>query len=286
MQTAYLNGTLLPLAEARVPAMDRGFLFGDGAYEVIPVYSRQPFRLPEHLRRLRHTLDGIRLANPLDDAEWTRLIGEIIARNDGEDQSVYLQITRGADSKRNHAFPACVTPTLFIMSEPLVTPSPEQRDIGIAAVSAPDMRWLRCDLKATSQLANCLLRQLAVDAGCVETILFRDGFMTEGAASNIFAVKAGVLLAPLKNHLMLPGITYDVVLELAASHGLKCEVRDVLEEEVRAADELWMTSSTKEVLPITVLDGQAIGAGKPGPVFRDMYAWYQNFKQKVMRGGG
>jgi D-alanine transaminase len=175
---------------------------------------------------------------------------------------------------------------VFIMSEPLVTPPPAQRDTGIAAVSAPDVRWLRCDLKTTSLLANCLLRQLAADAGCVETILFRDGFLTEGAASNIFAVKNGALLAPPKNHLMLPGITYDVVLELAASHGLKCEVRDVLEEEVRAADELWMTSSTKEVLPITVLDGQTIGAGKPGPVFRDMYAWYQNFKQKVMRGGG
>ncbi|MBK6632330.1 MAG: D-amino acid aminotransferase [Betaproteobacteria bacterium] len=286
MQTAYLNGTLLPLAEARVPAMDRGFLFGDGAYEVIPVYSRRPFRLSEHLRRLRHTLAGIRLENPHDDAEWTRLIDEIIARNEGEDQSVYLQITRGADTKRNHAFPAVVTPTVFIMSEPLVTPPPAQRDTGIAAVSAPDVRWLRCDLKTTSLLANCLLRQLAADAGCVETILFRDGFLTEGAASNIFVVKNGALLAPPKNHLMLPGITYDVVLELAASHGLKCEVRDVLEEEVRAADELWMTSSTKEVLPITVLDGQAIGAGKPGPVFRDMYAWYQNFKQKVMRGGG
>ncbi len=286
MQTACLNGTLLPLAEARIPAMDRGFLFGDGAYEVIPVYSRRPFRLPEHLRRLRHTLDGIRLANPHDDAEWTRLIGEIIARNEGEDQSVYLQITRGADTRRNHAFPARVTPTVFIMSEPLVTPPPAQRESGIAAVSAPDVRWLRCDLKTTSLLANCLLRQLAADAGCVETVLFRDGFLTEGAASNIFAVKNGVLLAPPKNHLMLPGITYDVVLELAAAHGLPCEVRYVLEDEARAADELWMTSSTKEVLPITLLDGQVIGAGRPGPVFREMYAWYQDFKQKVMRGGG
>ncbi|MBX3675849.1 MAG: D-amino acid aminotransferase [Rhodocyclaceae bacterium] len=285
MQTAYLNGTLLPLSEARVSAMDRGFLFGDGAYEVIPVYSRRPFRLAEHLRRLRQTLDGIRLDNPHDDAAWARLIGEIIARNDGEDQSVYLQITRGADTRRNHAFPASVTPTVFVMSEPLLTPPPAQRETGIAAVSAPDMRWLRCDLKTTSLLANCLLRQLAVDAGCVETILFRDGYMTEGAASNIFAMKAGVMLAPPKNHLMLPGITYDVVLELAAAHGLPCEVRDVSEDEARAADELWMTSSTKEVLPITLLDGRAIGTGQPGPAFRNMYAWYQEFKQTVMRCG-
>jgi D-alanine transaminase len=285
MNTVYLNGQYLPIAEARVSAMDRGFLFGDGAYEVIPVYSRRPFRLPEHLARLRHTLDGIRLANPHTEAEWTRLIGEIVARNDGDDQSVYLQITRGADSKRNHAFPVRVTPTVFVMSEPLVTPPPSQRETGIAAVSAPDVRWLRCDLKTTSLLANCLLRQLAVDAGCIETILFRDGFMSEGAASNIFAVKDGVLLAPPKNHLMLPGITYDVVLELAARHGLPCEVRDVLEAEARAADELWMTSSTKEVLPIVLLDGQPVGAGTPGPVFRKMYAWYQAFKQTVMRAG-
>jgi D-alanine transaminase len=285
MSAVFLNGQFMPIAEAKVSAMDRGFLFGDGAYEVIPVYSRRPFRLTEHLARLRHTLDGIRLANPLSEEEWTRLIGEIVARNEGEDQSVYLQITRGADTKRNHAFPVRVTPTVYIMSEPLVTPPPSQRETGIAAVSAPDVRWLRCDLKTTSLLANCLLRQLAVDAGCVETILFRDGCMAEGAASNIFAVKNGVLLAPPKNHLMLPGITYDVVLELAAKHGLPCEVREVLEDEARAADELWMTSSTKEVLPITLLDGQPIGTGRPGPVFRKMYAWYQDFKQTVMRAG-
>ncbi|MBA3903339.1 MAG: D-amino acid aminotransferase [Rhodocyclaceae bacterium] len=283
MQSAYLNGSFLPLAEARVPVMDRGFLFGDGAYEVIPVYSRRPFRLTEHLRRLQRTLDGIRIANPLSDAGWMRLIGEIIARNEPEDQSVYLQITRGADTKRNHAFPAQVVPTVFMMSEPLVTPPAAQRETGIAAVSAVDFRWLRCDLKTTSLLANCLLRQLAVDAGCVETILFRDGCMIEGAASNIFAVRDGVLLAPPKNHLMLPGITYDVVLELAAANGLRAEVRDVSEGEARAAAELWMTSSTKEVLPITVLDGRPVGDGKPGPVFHKMYAWYQDFKARVMR---
>jgi len=285
MQIVYLNGAFMPIAEAKVSAMDRGFLFGDGAYEVIPVYSRRPFRLAEHLRRLQHTLDGIRLANPHDEAEWTRLIAEIVARNDGEDQSIYLQITRGADTKRNHAFPARAVPTVYIMSEPLVTPPPAQREAGISAVSAPDMRWLRCDLKTVSLLANCLLRQRAVDAGCVETILFRDGFMTEGAASNIFAVRSGVLLAPPKDNLMLPGITYDVVLELAAAHGLPAEVRPVAEPEARGADELWMTSSTKEVLPIVLLDGRPVGAGMPGPVFAKMYAWYQDFKRTVMRAG-
>ena len=285
MSTVYLDGRFMPIAEAKVSAMDRGFLYGDGAYEVIPVYSRRPFRLAEHLARLRHTLEGIRLANPHDDAEWVRLIGEIVARNEGDDQSVYLQITRGADTKRNHAFPARVAPTVYILSEPLVTPPPAQREQGIATISAPDVRWLRCDLKAISLLANCLLRQQAIEAGCVETILFRDGFMTEGAASNIFAVRDGVLLAPPKNNLMLPGITYDVVLELAAAHGLPVEVRPVAEAEARGADELWMTSSTKEVLPIVLLDGRPVGDGRPGPVFARMYAWYQDFKRTVMRAG-
>ncbi|MEZ5614737.1 MAG: D-amino acid aminotransferase [Rhodocyclaceae bacterium] len=286
MTTVFLNGQFMPIAEARIPVMDRGFLFGDGAYEVIPVYSRRPFRLAEHLARLRHTLDGIRLADPLGEAAWTRAIGEVIARNAGDDQSVYLQVTRGADTKRNHAFPAGVAPTVYIMSEPLVTPPPAQRERGIATISAPDIRWLRCDLKTTSLLANCLLRQQAVEAGCVETILFRDGFMTEGAASSIFAVRDGTLLAPPKDNFMLPGITYDVVLELAAGHGLPAEVRPVAESEARGADELWMTSSTKEVLPIVQLDGQPVGTGRPGPVFADMYAWYQDFKRAVMRAGG
>lgn len=285
MSLAYLNGEFLPLGEARVPVMDRGFLFGDGVYEVIPVYSRRPFRLDEHLARLQKSLAGIRLANPHSADEWKSLIGRVVAGAEWDDQSVYLQVTRGPMAVRNHAFPQTATPTVFAMTEPLVTPSPELRATGATAVSAADFRWLRCDIKATSLLANCLLRQLAVNAGCAETVLLRDGFLTEGAASNIFVVKAGRLLAPPKNHLMLPGITYDVVLELAAAHGLPCEVRDVLAAEVTAADELWMTSSTKEVLAIVALDGRPVGAGKPGPVFAQMYGWYQDYKRNVMRRG-
>jgi D-alanine transaminase len=174
---------------------------------------------------------------------------------------------------------------VFIMGEPLHTPPDAQREQGIGAVSAADFRWLRCDLKVTSLLANCLLRQMAIDAGCIETLLFRDGYLSEGAASNIFMVKDGLLLAPPKNHLMLAGITYDVVLEIAAAHNLAHEVRDIREEEVREADELWMTSSTKEVLPIVSLDGTPIGTGKPGQVFAKMYGWYQDFKRDVMRRG-
>lgn len=285
--TVYLNGEFMPIAEARVPAMDRGFLFGDGAYEVVPVYSRHPFRLAEHLRRLDATLAGLRIGNPHSRDEWSALIGQLVARNEPDDQSIYLQVTRGVDfTRRNHAFPKGITATVFMMSESLVTPPPEQRASGVSAVTAADFRWLRCELKTTALLANCLLRQIAIDAGSVETLLFRDGFLTEGAASNIFVVRRGVVLAPPRSHLMLAGITYDVVLELAARHGQPHEVREILEEEVRGADEIWMTSSTREVLPITVLDGRPVGVGKPGPVFTRMYAWYQQFKSEVMRRGG
>lgn len=283
MNTVFLNGSFMPLAQARVPVMDRGFLFGDGVYEVIPVYSRRPFRIDEHLARLQSSLDGMRLANPHTVGEWRDIVLRIVADAGAEDQSIYLQVTRGPMAVRNHAFPASVLPTVFVMAEPLVTPPAAQREAGVAAVGAADIRWLRCDLKTTSLLANCLLRQLSADAGCAETLLFRDGFLTEGAASNIFVVQRGVLLAPPKNHLMLPGITYDVVLELAAAHGLPHRVRDIAEAEVRGADEVWMSSSTKEVLPIVAVDGRPIGDGRPGPLFAQMYGWYQEFKSTVMR---
>lgn len=285
MSICYLDGTYLPLTEARISPMDRGFLFGDGAYEVIPVYSRRPFRIAEHIARLGRTLDAVRIANPHTAADWEAIVNELVARNAWVDQSIYLHVSRGPDERRNHAFPAVVRPTVFLMSEALVTPSAEALASGVAAVSAADFRWARCDLKTTALLANCLLRQVAIDKGCAETVLFRDGFLTEGAASNIFVVRDGVLLAPPKSHLMLPGITYDVVLELAATHGLEHRVREILEDEVRTADELWLTSSTKEVLAITSLDGRPIGDGRPGPVGREMHAWYQEFKNTVMRVG-
>ncbi len=286
--TAYLNGQYLPIEEAKVSPMDRGFLFGDGAYEVIPVYSRCPFRMDEHLRRLQVTLDGIRLANPHTIEEWRAIILRIIASSEHGDQAVYLQVTRGADGegaavRRDQGFPKVVKPTVFVFTAKMVNPSAAQHESGIACITAADIRWARCDMKTVSLLANCLIRQLAVDAGCVETIMLRDGFLTEGAASNIFVVKNGVILTPPKDHQILPGITYDVVLELAAQHGAPCEVRPVSEAELRSADELWMTSSTKEVLPISTLDGKPVGSGKPGPVGRQMYAWYCAYRDEVMR---
>ena len=280
--SAYLNGQFLPLAEAKVPALDRGFVFGDGVYELVPVYSNKPFRLDDHLRRLQGSLDGIRLANPHGIAGWRDLILRLIELQDFADQSIYIQVTRGV-APRDHAFPKGAPPTVFMFAQPLLTATAEQKAAGVCAVTAVDNRWLRCNIKAISLLANILLRQQAVDADCAETVMLRDGFLTEGAASNIFAVKDGVLLAPPPSNLMLTGITYDVVLELAAAHGIPHEVRAVGEAEVRAADELWMTSSTKEIMAIVKLDGAPVGAGVPGPMARRMDALYQTFKQQVMR---
>lgn len=286
----YLNGRFLPLAEAGVSPLDRGYLYGDGVYEVIPVYSRQPFRIDEHLNRLQATLNGVKLANPLDVDGWKAVIQQLIAAAPWEDQSVYLQVTRGADNKRDHAFPpASVPPGVFAYAGPLVTPTAELRARGVAAITVPDQRWARCDLKVISLLANILARQQAIDAGCAEALLIRDGYLKEGAASNIFVVRDGLLLAPPKTQLMLPGITYDLILELAATHGQPVKVAEIAEAELRSADEVWMTSSTKEILAITTLDGQPVGngpnAGKPGPYGERMWQWYQDFKNTIMRKG-
>lgn len=278
----YLNGEFMPLENARIPVLDRGFIFGDGVYEVIPVYSGHPFRLQEHLRRFKRSHDEIRLAYPLTDIEWTRLVKDLIARNAGEDQSIYIQVTRGV-ARRDHAFPKDAKPTVFAMSSPLSTPAREAIENGVAAISTVDYRWLRCDVKSTSLLGNCLLRQMAADAGAVEVVMFRDGSLTEGSSSNVFVVKNGTILAPPKNNLVLPGITYDVVLELAQANALAHEVRPVPEAEARSADEIWVTSSTKEVLAVTTLDGKPVGSGKPGAVFRRMHNLYQDFKRTVMR---
>jgi D-alanine transaminase len=281
-QIVYLNGQFLPIEQAHVSVLDRGFIFGDGVYEVIPVYSRHAFRLREHLRRLEHSLVGLRLTNPYSLDAWEELARELITLNASEDQSLYLQITRGV-APRDHAFPENTAPTVFMMSNPLTTPSSEQCEQGVAAISATDIRWDRCDIKSTALLANVLLRQLAVDAGAAETVLFRDGILTEGSASNIFAVEKGVILAPPKDNHMLPGITYDVVLELAAAHDIPVNIGYFDEARIRAADELWITSSTKEILAITTLDGKPIADAKPGPMFRRIYGWYQDYKNHVMR---
>lgn len=280
----FLNGKFMPVEEARVPVLDRGFIFGDGVYELVPVYSRAPFRMDEHLARLERSLAAVRIRNPYSRAEWRDIILQLVSKQPFEDQGVYFQVTRGV-AKRDHAFPKDAAPTVFLMSNPLVTPPQQLVEHGASAVSAVDDRWLHCDIKSISLIGNCLLRQVSADAGAVETILFRDGMLTEASASNVFVVKRGVILSPPKSNLILPGITFDVVAELAQGAGLPIEFRAIAETEVRGADELWVTSSSKEVLAVVSLDGKPVGDGKPGPVFRRMHGLYQEFKQKVMRAG-
>ena len=280
----FLNGKFLPIEEAHVPVLDRGFIFGDGVYELVPVYSRVPFRLEEHLTRLERSLAGTRIRNPYSRAEWREIIAQLVAKQPFDDQGVYFQVTRGI-AKRDHAFPQDSTPTVFIMSNPLVNPPREAVERGVEAVSAQDNRWHRCDIKSISLIGNVLLRQLSADAGAAETILFRDGLLTEAAACNVFIVRRGVIQGPPKSNLILPGITYDVVLELAQGAQLPVEIRNLSEAETRAADEIWVTSSSKEVLAIVKLDGKGVGDGKPGPVFRRMHQLYQDFKRTVMRVG-
>ncbi|MGH9577628.1 MAG: aminotransferase class IV, partial [Terriglobales bacterium] len=256
----------------------------DGVYELVPVYSRVPFRLEEHLARLERSLAAVRIRNPYGRAEWRDVMLQLVARQTFVDQGVYLQVTRGV-AKRDHVFPKDAAPTVLVMSNPLVCPPQQLVERGAAAVTAVDDRWLHCDIKSISLIGNCLLRQVSADAGAVETILFRDGSLTEASASNVFVVRRGVILSPPKSNLILPGITYDVIVELAQGAGLPCELLAVSEAEVRSADEVWVTSSSKEVLAIVTLDGKPVGDGKPGPAFRRMYGLYQEFKQKVMRAG-
>ncbi len=284
----YLNGRFLPLEDAKVSVLDRGFIYGDGVYELIPVYRRQPFRLPQHLTRLQHSLDGIRLENPHTDAEWTSIVGEIVARQPFDNQGVYFQVTRGV-AKRDHTFPKDVPATVFMMSNPLATPSAGQIEDGVAVVTAADNRWQRCDLKTISLVGNVLMRQLAADADAVETVMFRDGHLTEASASNVLVVIGGTIVAPPKDRLILPGITYGATFDFAQEAGMPFEIRPVGKAEALAADEMWLTSSTKEVLAVTTLDGRPFAGGKPGPLFRKMHALFQAHKRRlgaVSRTGG
>lgn len=275
----YLNGRFLPIEEAQVSVLDRGFIYGDGVYELIPVYRRQAFRLPQHLARLQHSLDGIRLANPHTDAEWASIVAELVAKQSFDDQGVYFQVTRGV-AKRDHAFPKGVPATVFMMSNPLGIPSPEQIERGVAVVTAEDNRWRRCDLKTISLVGNVLMRQLAADASAVETVMFRDGNLTEASASNLLVVSNGTIVAPPKDNLILPGITYGAAYEFAREGGLPLEVRPVSKAEALAADEWWLTSSTKEVLAVTEVDGKPFAGGVPGPMFRKMHALFQTHKPR------
>lgn len=284
MTTIYLNGKFLPPEQAMVSVMDRGYLFGDGVYEVIPAYNGKPFRLDAHLKRLHNSLTAIRIREPMSNADWHATINELLARNPGNDQSIYLQVTRGVAPKRDHAFDDSLVPAVFAMVNSIAPADPAIARDGIKAITLDDIRWQACHIKAITLLPNALLRQQAIDAGAAEAILIRNGYAVEGAASNLFIVKRGLLITPPKGPQLLPGITRDVILELAANNAMPYREADITAAELHDADEVWMTSSTKEILPVTLLDGKPVGDGKPGAVYRRMAGLYGEYKEQVRSG--
>jgi D-alanine transaminase len=270
----WLDGALQPLAAARISPLDRGFLFADGVYEVIPVHRGRPFRLREHLERLARSLAAIRLADPNNLAGWAAIVEQVTRAAGDREMLVYLQVTRGAEHGRNHLFPAGVAPTVFAFASPYPQPSTRTLEAGLAAVTLEDTRWARCDIKSVALLANVLLRQEAQDKGGSEAILTRKGRVTEGSSSTVFIVRNGRLLTPPNDQSVLPGTSRDAVLELAAGW-LPVEIRNFTVDELRSAAEVWIASAGRGVLPITSLDGRAVGSGAPGPVWKEMYARLQ-----------
>lgn len=279
MKTIYFNGEYLPENQPCISPLDRGFVFGDGIYEVIPAYNGHLFRIDEHLERLANNLNSVSISPPLSEQDWQQVLNELVARNGGGDQSVYLQITRGV-AKRDHGFPKDIRPTVFAMSNPLHPVGSEIYKHGVSAITLDDIRWKFCHIKTIALLPNILLRQQALDAGAVEAILIRDGEITEGAASNVFIVHHDTVVTPPKGPLLLPGITRDLVLELARNTGLPCQENPITPDELRQADEIWLTSSTKEILPVTHLDNHVIGDGNPGPCWQKMISIFQDYKHR------
>ena len=284
-QIVYLNGEWLPIDEARIPVLDRGFIFGDGIYEVVPIYAGKPFRWAQHLARLERSLTKIGMANPLTNDQWTELVTQLQSRHAWADQFIYIQVTRGV-AKREHAFPTiAIKPTIFMMASEFVHAPEEQRTRGVKAHSMIDERWLHCDIKSTSLLGNVLAKQEAVEAGAFECVMFRNGFLTEGSSANIWVVRGGKLLCAPRDNLILEGIRVGLVQELCAASGIELEVRPITREEVLSADELMLSSATKEVLPITQLDDAKVGngahgvaVGMPGPIYKALYTAYQQAK--------
>lgn len=275
--TVYLNGEYLPLADAKISVLDRGFLFGDGVYEVIPAYAGRLFRFEDHIVRLNNSLREIRLDLNKSVAEWQTIFQPML--DNGKDEYIYLQITRGCAPKRDHGFPEHVVPTVFAMCSE-IKPFPG-RVTGVKAVTLDDTRWQKCHVKATALLAHLLLRQEALDQDCAEAILVRNGYVTEGAASNLFAVLDGELITPPNSNEILPGITRDVILELAKANRIACKEDVIAVEALQNASEIWVTSSTREIVPVIELDGQVVGPGKPGPVFQKMDQLLQAYKQSL-----
>ncbi len=277
----YLNGEYQPLNQAKVSVLDRGFIFGDGLYEVVPVYGRKVFRFDEHMARLDRGLGKVRIANPLSRDDWLERVRRLVAAHSAEDQLVYIQVTRGV-ALRDHVMPEGIEPTVFMMTGTMKPPTAEQRRQGVACTTARDFRWERGDIKSISLLGNVLGRQMSADHGAMETVMFRNGFLTEGSGSNVWVVHEGAVLGPPKSEHVLEGIRVELLRELCEDIGIAYNLRPISEGEVLAADELLLTSATKEVLPVTTLDGEAVGhgamRGKPGPVYARLHEAYQRAK--------
>lgn len=281
----YLNGQFTALPDAKISVMDRGFIFGDGVYEVVPVYAGRPFRFAEHMARLGRSLAELRIPNPLSAAEWRGLVDRLIAdyaatlgaQPETTDQLVYIQITRGV-ALRDHVMPPDMVPTVFAMSNRMKAPSDADRSHGVACVTADDFRWQKAHIKSTSLLGSVFARQISADVGATETVMFRDGFLSEAAASNVWVVQGGRLLGTPRDNLVLEGIRYGLIEDLCRRASIPFELRRIARAEVLAADELLLSSATKEVLAITRLDGQPVGNGQPGPIYQQLFAGYQQAK--------
>jgi D-alanine transaminase len=275
-----LNGEYVALKDARISPLDRGFLFADSVYEVLPVFAKRPFRFREHFDRLARSLAAIRLASPHSHAEWLAILDGLLERNRECECYVYVQVSRGAEYGRNHAFPAHVTPTVFMMASPLPELTTAIQERGIAAVTRPDTRWARCDIKSTALLANVLLKQEASDAGVQEALLVRDGEVLEGSSTSVFAVLDGTLVTPPNDHRKLPGTTRDVVLELASGL-VPVAIRPIRVAELESATEVWIAAATRDVLPVTNIDGNSVGSGRPGPLWRKVSERFATLREQL-----
>lgn len=280
LSLCYLDGEYVALRDARISPLDRGFLFGDSVYEVLPAYDGRMFLFGEHFDRLVRSLREIRLDNPHTHDEWRGILEQLIARNGGGDMYLYLQVTRGVEYGRNHPFPAVVKPTVFAMASPLPVFTDQQRADGLSAITVEDFRWGRCDIKTTALLANVLMKQQAVDAGANETLIVRDGEVLEGSSTSVFIVRDGVLITPPNSHRILPGTTRDAALSLATGV-MPVEVRSISIDELRAADEVWISAATRDVLPVTRVDGALIGTGRPGPAWTRLSESFKSLRQRL-----
>ena len=281
----YLNGEFVALEDARLPVTDRGLLFGDSVYEVVPAYGGRLFRPTQHIERLDRSLDQIRMRNPLSHEQWLAVLERLIAQLDGADQHAYLQVTRGAYPLRTHAIPEEVHPSVFAFTYAVGEPDPRLASEGIAAITLEDIRWARCDIKATTLLANVLAHSRARDEQAEEAIFVRDGRAIEGTASNLFILRDGLLITPPKGQWLLPGVTRDLVLELAREANVAYAEANITTVDMEGADEVWLTSSTREIMPVTRLNGRAVGNGKPGPMWQRFNELFGRCKAQLREHG-